>query len=327
MPPSGHNSFTWAPFRVAPKFVERVWGYRDLRPWFDFAATGQPVGEVWLTGDQCQAQTGPHTGRTLGSLFEQSPAPLLGPHAPPDGSPLLIKVLFAQEKLSVQVHPDDRLARKYGQPRGKTECWYALAAEPQAEVAFGLKPGTTLDDVKTGIHAGTLESRLNLLPVAKNDMILVDAGTVHAIWPGSVLLEVQQNSDITYRLYDYGRPRELHIEKGLEATQVDARGGKVPPVELAGRNLLLDAAYFRIERVPLAGSIASEALSGSHPEPELSYLFAAEGTGRLSGDGFEPVELPSRSIVCVPAAAPQFAVQDLGGLDLIRIAPQWPAAA
>ena len=166
--------------------------------------------------------------RRWAAIFAETPKRPARARAPSPGSPLLIKVIFAKEKLSVQVHPDDRLAQKYGQPRGKTECWYALAAEPGAQVALGLKPGITLDQVKAGIDAGTLEKSLNLLPVAAGDMIFVDAGTVHAIWPGSILLETQQNCDLTYRMYDYGRPRELHIEKALEATRLHTRAGKVP---------------------------------------------------------------------------------------------------
>ncbi len=318
----------WAPFRIEPSFVSRVWGHRSLRPWFDYVSEGEPIGEVWLTGDQCVAATGRHAGETLGRLFEASPDSLLGEHVLASGSPLLIKVIFAREKHSVQVHPDDALAQKYGQPRGKTESWYALAADPGAQVAVGLKPDTTLETVQERIESKTLERSLNLLQIHRGDMVFVDAGTVHAIWPGSVLLEVQQNSDITYRLYDYGRPRELHIEKGLEATRFETRAGKVPPVELADRTVLIDVEYFKIERLHFSGKIASDPLRGpeeSGAPQGLSYLFAAGGSGSISGPGFDRFELPQRSIACVPASAPFFTVEDLGELDLIRITPKWPA--
>ena len=126
------------------------------------------------------------------------------------------------------------MAQKYGQPREKTECWYALAAEPGAEVAAGLRPGVTLEQVERGVADGTLEGSLEeVLPVAAGDLVYVDAGTVHAIWPGSVLLETQQNCDITYRLSDYGRPRELHVAKALEAIRLPGlRRGRSLPVEL-----------------------------------------------------------------------------------------------
>jgi mannose-6-phosphate isomerase len=314
-----------APFRIDPHFDTRVWGYKDLRPWYDHVAEGEPIGEVWLTGDQCLAATGPLAGQSLGSLFEKFPQALLGPSVAAPGSPLLIKMLFANQKLSVQVHPDDKMAQKYGDPRGKTECWYAIAAEPGACVALGLKPGVSLDQVKSGIHDGTLEDSLNILPVHAGDMIFVDAGTVHAIWPGSVLLETQQNCDLTYRMFDYGRPRQLHIEKSLEATRLTTRAGRVEPQLLTNRVSLIDVEYFCVDRIPVSGFRSSDSLPAKlEVTPGLSYLFAAAGTARLNSESFDPIELTTRSIICVPASSPAFQIEDLGGLDLIRIAPNWP---
>jgi mannose-6-phosphate isomerase len=324
-----------APFRIEPVFTARVWGFRDLRPWYDRLADKEPIGEVWLTGDECRIATGPHAGEKLGKLFSELHDAILGAGRP-EGSPLLIKVIFAQEKLSVQVHPDDAMARKYGEPRGKTECWYALEAEPGAKVAAGLKPGTTIEQVREEITDGTLEQSLNAVPVQRGDMVFVDAGTVHAIWPGSILLETQQNSDITYRMFDYGRPRELHIEKSLEAIKFDTRAGKVAQQRLADRTVLIEAEYFRVEQIAMGGTSAGRAsrsrtslsLRGAGESAGLSYLFAAAGSGRISGSGFEPVELPARGIVAVPASAPEFVLEAAGGgsekLDLIRITPNWP---
>jgi len=317
------------PFLIEPRFVTRVWGFQDLRPWFDRTAdAGEPLGEVWLTGDDCRAATGPDQGKSLATLFAESPQAMLGPAAPHAESPLLVKLIFAREKLSVQVHPDDRLAHKYGLPRGKTECWYALAAEPGAQVAVGLKPGVTIDQVRDGIRGGTLEQSLNLLPVDKDDMIFVDAGTVHAIWPGSILLETQQNSDTTYRMYDYGRPRELHIEKSLEATRLATGAGKIPAVNRGDRSILIDVEYFRVERLHMNGARESATLAADdEPGPGLAYLFAAAGSARITSSGFDAVEIPPRGIVCVPSSSPAFTVEDLGGLDMIRISPRWPASS
>ena len=308
-----------------PRYDVRVWGFRDLRPWYDHVAEGDPIGEVWLTGDDSLVATGPHAGKKLAALFSEAHELLLGLGVPMSESPLLIKVLFAKEKLSVQVHPDDKMAQKYGDPRGKTECWYALAAEPGAKVALGLKDGVTLKQVEEEIHSGTLEQSLKLVDVEREDLIFVDAGTVHAIWPGAILLETQQNCDLTYRMFDYGRPRELHIAKSLEATKLTTRAGKVAPKQLRDRALLIDVEYFRIERVPVNGSRTSESLRGEQ-KPGLAWLFAAEGSGRLTGPGFEPLDLPTRGIVGVPAASPEFVLEDRGGLDLIRIIPNWPKA-
>jgi mannose-6-phosphate isomerase len=315
-----------APFLIEPRFLPKVWGYPNLRPWFDFpASTAEPTGEVWLTGDQCRVASGPHQGTPLAELFAKSSCALLGPASPVPESPLLIKVIFAREKLSVQVHPDDRMAQKYGQPRGKTECWYALAAEPGAKVAVGLKPGVTLDEVRAGMEHGTLEQSLNVLNVARGDMVYVDAGTVHAIWPGSILLETQQNCDITYRMFDYGRPRELHIERSLEAIKLKTRAGAVPPRPLNDRTTLIDVEYFSVERIPVKEDRASATLPGpGEPARGLSYLFAATGSARISGNGFDSIHLPSRGIAAIPAAAPPFTVEDLGELDLIRLSPRWP---
>jgi mannose-6-phosphate isomerase len=315
-----------APFRIEPRFDRRPWGFRDLHPWYEReAAEGEdPIGEVWLTGDANLVATGSYAGKRLDAVFAEAGAALLGPKAPSMASPLLVKMLFAADKLSVQVHPDDAMAQKYGDPRGKTECWYVVAAEPGARLALGLKPGVTLAQVASEIADGTLEKSLNALPVVKGDMIFVDAGTVHAIWPGAIILETQQNCDLTYRMFDYGRGRELHVAKSLEATKLATRAGKVEAKPLADRTALIDVEYFRVERVPVTQAIGSEALRGGQ-EPGLAYLFAVAGAGRIEGDGFEPVDLPVRSIAAIPAASPAFRVRDLGGLDLIRITPNWPA--
>ncbi|MGD0940105.1 MAG: type I phosphomannose isomerase catalytic subunit [Terracidiphilus sp.] len=305
----------------------------DLHPWYNLVAeSGEPVGEAWLTGDECKVASGIHAGKTLAALFAANPEALLGRSTPRSGSPLLIKVIFAREKLSVQVHPDDRMAQKYGDPRGKTECWYALEAEPDAQVACGLKPGVTLDEVKAGIETGTLEDSLNLINVQSGDMIFVDAGTVHAIWPGSILLETQQNCDLTYRMYDYGRGRELHIARSLEATRLKTRAGKVPARALSDRTILMDGDYFRVERIPVADSIASGSLRAEDESvPRLAYLFVARGSARITGDGIETVELPMGGVVAIPAASPEFTVEEMSvpdssNLELMRISPRWPEA-
>src|ERR1700727_2079011 len=213
-----------APFRLKPWFSERVWGKRDLRPWYTDTGTAELVGEAWLTGPLCVVETGPFAGRTLTSIAAE-----LGGEFP-----LLVNILFPKEKLSVQVHPDDAQAKALGETRGKTECWYVLEAEPGATVALGLKPGVGAKEVATSVDSGTMESLMEHVPVSVGDMLFVDAGTVHAIGPGVVLLETQQTSDVTYRLYDYGRPRELHLEKGLQVIKAKTQAGKVGPRKMDG---------------------------------------------------------------------------------------------
>jgi mannose-6-phosphate isomerase len=139
------------------------------------------------------------------------------------------------------------------------------------------------------------------------------------------LLETQQNCDLTYRMYDYGRGRELHIEKSLEAVKLDLPAALVKAKVLGDRTILVDAPYFRVERLSVEGSRDSGSLAGEGEKGRgLAYLFAAAGAGRIAGAKFEPVELPAHGVVAVPASAPEFVVEDLGGLDLVRITPNWP---
>ena len=231
-----------APFRLKPWFSERPWGKRDLRPWYADTGTTGLVGEAWLTGPQCVVETGLLAGRTLASVATE-----LGGEFP-----LLVKLLFPAEKLSVQVHPDDVWAQKFGETRGKTECWYVLEAEPGAAVALGLKDGADVSAIKAAVADGTMESLMKWVLVSVGDMLFVDAGTVHAIAPGVVLLETQQTSDITYRLYDYGRPRELHLEKGLQVIKTKTQAGKVAPKKMDGFTRLIEQRYFVVDRFEIA---------------------------------------------------------------------------
>lgn len=312
-------SADFAPFLIAPHFDPRIWGYRDLRPWYNVTAGDEPIGEVWLTGDQCRVASGSHAGKTLGQFFAEFPAALIGSTAHP-GSPLLMKIIFAREKLSVQVHPDDTMAHKYGEPRGKTECWYTLDAEPGAAVALGLKPGVSMAEVRAGIQDGTLENSLNRLPVAKGDMVFVDAGTVHAIWPGAILFETQQYSDTTYRMYDYGRPRELHLDKSFEAMRLKTRAGKIPPRTVNGHSVLIDEKYFEVERWPLAPGKDSSAITAG--TGGLQILFVAEGQIRISADKGETFPVNQCELAVIPACSRNVRVHVDSKATVIRIQPR-----
>lgn len=305
------------PFKLAPYFRTRIWGFHDLSPWFDFKTDGEPVGEVWLTGEMCAAETGPLQGQSLKEITSAHGEALLGKGHAGEEFPLLIKILFPKEKLSVQVHPNDAMARRYGEPRGKTECWYALDAKPGAEVALGIKPGTTSEQVRAAIEESRLEELLMWLPVNKGDMIYVDAGTVHAIGPGAVLLETQQTSDLTYRMYDYGRPRELHVDKSIEATRLSTDAGKKAPKIVDGHSILIDQKYFRIERwnsrLPSAVSASADV---------VQMLFVAEGELTIAGKGFEPLVLERCQLGVIPAGAKDWTANTKSTADVIRIFPQ-----
>jgi mannose-6-phosphate isomerase len=172
--------------KLSRKYVEKPWGRTSLPPMFD-APAGQRIGEVWFTG-----------GTDL---------------------PLLAKYIFTSERLSIQVHPNDEQARARGLSSGKTECWYILDAEPDAVIGLGLTGQVSAEDLREAALDGSIERLIDWGPVKAGDFIVVPPGTIHAIGAGISLLEFQQNADVTYRLYDYGRPRELHLEDSVAVGQ------------------------------------------------------------------------------------------------------------
>jgi len=295
-----------APFRLKPWFSERVWGKKDLRPWYADTGTTELVGEAWLTGPQCVVETGPFAGRTLASVAAEVGGEF----------PLLVKLLFPAEKLSVQVHPDDAQARALGETRGKTECWYVLEAEPGAAVALGLKAGVDAAAVKAAVADGTMESLMEWVPVSVGDMLFVDAGTVHAIGPGVVLLETQQTSDVTYRLYDYGRPRELHLEKGLQVIKPKTAAGKVAPKVMDGFTRLIEQKYFVVDRFDF-GEVTEASISFDGP----GCLVGLAGRTVISTSEGEAVLHPGKAVV-VPKGAGGVIVDTDTGVSFLRcVAP------
>ncbi|HTV04282.1 MAG TPA: type I phosphomannose isomerase catalytic subunit [Acidobacteriaceae bacterium] len=309
-----------SPFRLQPWFRTRVWGFHDLRPWYDYKTEGEPIGEVWLTGEMCVAGTGALAGKSLKDITAAYGHELLGKSYGDGQFPLLIKILFPKEKLSVQVHPDDAMAQKYGEPRGKTECWYALDARPGATVALGIKPGVTADQIRAAIESSMLEELLEMVPVEKNDMLYVDAGTVHAMGPGLVILETQQTSDLTYRMYDYGRPRELHLEKSLEAMRLKTRAGTVPPRAVNSHQVLIDEKYFEIEQWPLEP--ARPAADIAESTGGVQILFVADGKIRISADGGDAFMVNRCELAVIPAVSRNVDVQAEASSTVIRIQPR-----
>lgn len=300
------------PFRLAPWFSERVWGRLNLRPWYASTGTNERVGEAWLTGTASVAETGAFAGRTLAEIVTGHGEELLGPGRECE-FPLLVKMLFPEEKLSVQVHPDDAHARAMGLPRGKTECWYVLEGSPGAAVALGLREGTTDEQVRAAVADQSLEELLEWVPVSVGDMIFVDAGTVHAIGPGVVLLETQQTSDTTFRLYDYGRPRELHLEDGLRVMRTRTEAGKVAPRSMDGFVRLIEQRYFCVDRYDLAAG-GRAAIPADRP----GCIVALNGSAVVIGGETAMVEFVPGHAVVIPVSPNEVVVETTAGTSFVR---------
>ena len=300
------------PFRLAPWFSERPWGRRDLRPWYGSTGTTEPVGEAWLTGPASVVQTGAMTGQTLAAVVASAGEQVLGAGGGAE-FPLLVKLLFPSDKLSVQVHPDDAQAQAMGQPRGKTECWYVLEAEWGATIALGLREGSTVDAVRAAIADGTMEEWMEWVPVQVGDMVFVDAGTVHAIGPGVVLLETQQTCDITFRMYDYGRPRELHVEQALRVMKMHTAAGKVKPVQMDGFVRLIEQKYFVVDRYDV-GAGCEVVISIEGP----GCLVGLVGSARVEAVGSERVDLLRGQALVVPAGVGSLVVTSDAGVSFVQ---------
>jgi mannose-6-phosphate isomerase len=215
------------PLTFQPIFQERIWGGRNLETLYGKALPpGKVIGESWEISDRADANSvvanGPLAGRTLDSLMETDRAAMLGRSRAADGRfPLLIKLLDAQDNLSLQVHPPQHLAAELG-GCAKTEMWYVSAAEPGALLYAGLRRGVTRDEFSDKTRKGTVAECFHQLPVGEGDSLFLPSGRVHALGKGLVIFEIQQNSDTTYRVFDWnrvdasGKSRQLHVEESLK---------------------------------------------------------------------------------------------------------------
>ena len=313
------------PFLMSPAFDPRPWGTLDLAPIYPNHKFNEKIGEAWLTGDNCVVSNGPLAQRTLSELSKEFGLDLVGTAAPdPQRFPLLLKFLFPEDKLSVQVHPDDATARQFGEPWGKTECWYVVHARPGSQVALGLKPGITREQLKQAIQEKRAEGLLNWINVYPGEMIYVAGGTVHTLGPGSVLVETQQQSDTTYRLYDYGRPRALHLEQCLASVKERVASGKVlrpaPVIIHGGKNRqssMIAAPYFTVDLFELKEPQEFSTTDGSG-KTSVQILVAVEGCGIVEVQGRAPVTLAKGDGVVIPANLHDFMVRPQWAVEFLK---------
>lgn len=277
--------------KILPEFVARPWGQRSLAPLFEIPpGATDPIGEIWLTSMECrvEAARSGDGGMTLGDFWAQlSPEERGSALAEVERFPLLLKFIFTGEKLSVQVHPGDEHAQEYeGEPWGKTEAWYILAAEPDAWVKVGFQAGTGLPQIETVWGKAEIEGVLNHIKVKAGDTIFVPSGTVHAIGPGLCLCEVQQYSDVTYRVCDYGRagldgkPRQLHLEQARAVTRIETpEAGRVTGSSDRNGAPLVSSSYFSLERFEFSGRKEWPA-----DPAQFTLLVVCEGKGVAADD-------------------------------------------
>jgi mannose-6-phosphate isomerase len=313
------------PLLTLPGFDPRPWGAQDLSPIYPNHKFEEKIGEAWLSGDDCKVANGPLTGKTLAQLSHQLGRELVG-EAARDATrfPLLLKFLFPHEKLSVQVHPDDEQAVRVGQPWGKAECWYVAHAKPGSQIGLGLKSGVTARQLEEAIHQNRAEEVLNWINVFAGDMIYVAGGTVHTLGPGAVIVETQQQSDTTYRLYDYGRPRELHLMDGIAAVKEKVKSGKVlrpAPEQIPGSKnrhaTLVAAPYFVVDMFEAKDPLELATRDGSG-KGSVQILVAIEGCGVIEAAGMDPVTLAKGDAVVVPACVSRFGVRPQWALEFLR---------
>jgi mannose-6-phosphate isomerase len=256
------------PVRLEPSFHAKIWGTTELEPWFPRAQ--EKIGEVWFP--------------------------------PPAEVPVLVKFLFTSARLSVQVHPNDEYARMHENCAGKTEMWHILRADPGAEIALGFREPISRQRLREASASGEIEKLLRWIPVAPGETYFTPAGTVHAIGGGLALCEIQQVSDVTYRLYDYGRPRELHLDQGVEVSDLCRHPGAQP----ADGDVLAECPYFRTEKLHFANVHRY-----SFGRPHLLILLEGSGwfADRRCGQG-EAWLAPPRT---------EFAIQPLHELRMLRV--------
>lgn len=297
--------------KLLPDYKERVWGGRGLNTLYQKPIPSDHTGEAWEVACHENGQSlianGPHQGKTLKTLLlEEGPSLVGHTFTKEDKFPLLIKLIDAKDDLSVQVHPDDAYAAIHEAGElGKSEAWVVLAAEEGARLVIGLKDGVTKDRFEKALKEGHVESVLNELKVAVGDVINIPAGLVHAIGSGIILAEVQQNSDTTYRVYDWNRlgldglPRDLHIDKSLDTIDFAGRHAKVPTqghtIYQVGHKhtLYVLNTYFSLERIDMDGYLKTRR------EEAYELYVVLSGQGKVMGQG-QVLNLQAGDSIFVP---------------------------
>ena len=309
---------------LEPVFKEKIWGGRKLETEFGYHIPDGPVGECWAisahpNGD-CVITSGEYAGHTLSWLWAEHRELFGG--AEGDRFPLLVKIIDAKDDLSIQVHPDDAYARAHENEYGKTECWYILDCEPGAELIYGFKKEISNEEFRRRVEDNTFLDVVNKVKVHKGDLFFIESGTLHAIGKGILLAEIQQNSNVTYRVYDYGRlgadgkPRQLHTEKAIAVTHCvpptrDAKPeGEMEKYDGYTKQLLTSCDLFTVWNIDVNGNYETVA-----DENSFVSLVVAEGNGEITC-GEDTMPAKKGDSFFIPANAGKFSLD--GNLQVIE---------
>lgn len=316
------------PLKFQPILKERIWGGTKLKTLFNKPITTDITGESWevsaVKGDISVVANGKFTGQSLQELIEQYPNELLGKHvhkAFGTDFPILIKFIDAREDLSIQVHPNDELAKKRHNSFGKTEMWYVLQADPDAHLIVGFNKEVTKAQYQEALNSGKLTELLNYEEVKAGDTFFIKAGTIHAIGKGIIIAEIQQTSDITYRVYDFNRRdkngnlRELHTELALDAIDYTYRNDyKVRYTDNEDvTNPLVHCPYFITDYLPLTKDFSKD-LSA---DDSFHIYMCVKGEGTIS-DGEVALPIRQGETVLFPASCNKLVVKTKG-IDLLEV--------
>lgn len=329
------QSRKYGPFLMVPAGKDYLWGGSRLKDDFAKEADLTPLAETWECSTHpdglSHIASGPFQGMALGDVIRSHPE-FLGTH--PENNkgelPVLIKLIDAKQNLSVQVHPDDEYAKKYenGQ-QGKSEMWYVMDAEPGAELIYGFYHDITKETLRRAIGNGTVEKYLQRVPIYKDDAFFIPAGQVHAIGAGALIAEVQQSSNLTYRMYDYGRlekdgkPRELHVDKALDVANRKGSAAPRQPMRVfrfkngAAYDLLCRCKYFQVERMLLNTEICRQMASVQAGANSFEVLLCTEGCGVYYWGEKESLNFYKGDCVFLPADSAEVRIH--GRAQLLRI--------
>lgn len=307
------------PIRFENLYFEKIWGGRALDKFRENLPDGL-IGESWDIACHPNGtgivENGYLKGKRFNELIELYGEEFLGKNVDKDNFPLLIKLINSREKLSVQVHPGDEYAKKNENQLGKTEAWYIVDAEEGAYIIVGIKP-CTKDEFKNAIEEGNVEEYLNKVPVKKGDAFLINSGLVHAICEGVVIAEIQQNSDVTYRVYDYGRPREIHVEKALDVINFNEKSEKiqaeVTSFEGYTKEELCSSDYFVIERYKISSEFNEES-----NQDRFEMITIVEGSGEIINNNYI-IKVATGDSILIPACIGKYKVR--GELTILKSYP------